>query len=60
MHECLNEEDVIIPKLVKQVVDIELMLNSITTTTYLSSEKAKQVQSTLSSGRRIIQEILSV
>ena len=56
MHGCLKEEDVIIPELLKDIVDCELKLNSITTTTYLSSEKAKQVQSALSSARRIIQE----
>ena len=59
MHGYLKEEDVIIPKLLKQVLDSELMLNSITTTTYLSFEKAKQIQSILSNARRIIQEINS-
>ena len=56
MHGCLKEEDVIIPEVLQNIVDTELMVNSIMTTTYLSSEKAKQVKSALSSARRIIQE----
>ena len=56
MHGCLKEEHVIIPEVLQNIVDTELMLNSIMTTTYLSSEKAKQVKSALSSARRIIQE----
>ena len=56
MHGCLKEEDVIIPEVLQSIVDTELMLNSIMTTTYLSSEKAKQVKSALLSARRIIEE----
>ena len=59
MHRCLKEEDVI-PKLLQHIVDTELMLNSIRTTTYLSFEKAKQVKSALSSARQIIQEANSI
>ena len=55
MHGCLKEEDVIIPEILKHIVDSELILNSIMTTTYLSSEKAKQAKSTLSGVHRIIQ-----
>ena len=37
MHGCLKEEDVIIPELLQHIVDCEIMLNSIMTTTYFSS-----------------------
>ena len=56
MHGCLKEEDVIIPEILKHIVDSELMFNSMMTTTYLSSKKAKQAKSALSGVRRIIQE----
>ena len=46
----------IIHELLKHIVDSELMLNSIMTTTYLSFKKEKQVKSTLLSACRIIQE----
>ena len=54
MHGWSREEDMVISKL--HIVDIELMLDSIKTTTYLSLKKEKQVKSTLSSAHRIIQE----
>ena len=56
IYGCLKEEDVIIPEVLQNIVDTELMVNSIMTTTYLSSEKAKQVKSALLSARRIIEE----
>ena len=46
--------------ILRYIVDIELMLDSIKTTTYLSLKKAKQVKSTLSSAHRSIQEANSV
>ena len=52
----LKEENVIIHELLQHNVDSELMLNSIMTTTYLSSEKAKQAKLALSGVHRIIQE----
>ena len=55
MHGCLKEEDVIILKVLPNIVDTELMVNSIMTT-YLSSEKAKQVKFASSNARRIIKE----
>ena len=56
MHGCIKEDDVIIPKVLQNIVDTELMVNSIMTTTYLSSEKANQVKLALSSARRIIRK----
>ena len=56
MHGCLKEDDVIISKVLQNIVDIELMVDSIMTTTYLSFEKANQVKLALSSARSIIQE----
>ena len=56
MHGCLKEEDVIIPEILKHIVDSELMFNSMMTTTYLSSEKAKHAKSALLGVRQIFQE----